>query len=442
MTRTWKWFSLSVVLAGFAIGAGIVISKEGPRETFAHELAAKPARERNLVVFDAACALVEKHFYDSKFSTTPTWQKLKAEWRAKAADAEPPLLYVNVLDNFARSIPESHVNFSTPPAPSQPKAAAAANPKVIPEVMYLRAMSGPGFDAPMIRRGLGHPQVVGDVVRGSPAERAGVMPGWVLMKNGISVTADGAHYTAEFLRLDPESSRSTESTGQLRLETLTTQAQLEAYVTARTTPLEFELEQLAAPAEFEVRRLPGDVTYVRFDRFETLELVGKAIDAIDSAGPAGLILDLRHNYGGRQLHLNRVAGALLGGDAVLGTQRAANSSGTLTGWRFGSHYEGPLVVLVGPTTASAAEITAAAVQDLKRGKLIGRVTNGSVMAGQWFDLPDGGRMMLPTSDFVRGDGRRIEGAGVEPDIWVLPTLEDVRAGRDPALERALVELRR
>ena len=51
-------------------------------------------------------------------------------------------------------------------------------------------------------------------------------------------------------------------------------------------------------------------------------------------------------------------------------------------------------------------------------------------------------MMIPVSDFVRSNGKRIEGAGVEPDIWVLPTLEEIRAGRDPVLERAVQELSR
>jgi C-terminal processing protease CtpA/Prc len=43
-------------------------------------------------------------------------------------------------------------------------------------------------------------------------------------------------------------------------------------------------------------------------------------------------------------------------------------------------------------------------------------------------------------DFLRIDERRIDGVGVEPDIWIVPTLEDIRAGRDPALERALEEI--
>jgi C-terminal processing protease CtpA/Prc len=69
------------------------------------------------------------------------------------------------------------------------------------------------------------------------------------------------------------------------------------------------------------------------------------------------------------------------------------------------------------------------------------MTNGSVLMSGDFPLPDGGIAIIPVEDFVRGGDVRIEGVGVEPDVYVLPTLEQVRAGRDPVLERALVELR-
>ena len=49
--------------------------------------------------------------------------------------------------------------------------------------------------------------------------------------------------------------------------------------------------------------------------------------------------------------------------------------------------------------------------------------------------------MIPVNDFLRLDESRIEGEGVAPDIWMLPTLEDVRQGRDPLLDRALADLR-
>ena len=412
-----------MALIVIAIGVAVTMKDQNERESVANEIASRPTRERNLAVFDAATALLRTHYYDSKIFTTAEWRKLEAEWRDKAAVSESPLLYLDVLDGLAHEFPESHVGFDPPPQRDQADPASAP----ATHVEYERASWGAGFDAPEIRRAQGRPQVIDDVLRGSPAERAGVTPGWILVKHHTEANPDRALYIGEFLELAPDASRGAETTGR--------------WVPHETVKLEFELEMLPAPPDFETRQLPGGITYLRFDFFDSPELVEKVLTAIEDAATTGLILDLRRNPGGRQLHLQRVAGALLGKESVLGTTRTANSTTPMASLRFADHFRGPLVALIGPSTASAAEIAAAAIQDHKRGKLIGRTTNGSVVLAQWFDLPDGGKMMIPVSDFVRSDGRRIEGAGVEPDIWILPTLDDVRAGRDPVLERALQEIR-
>ena len=416
MKRSWDWSGAVTALIVIGIGAAVMLSEAKKRDSVASEIASKPPRERNLAVFDAATALLKTHYFDPAFFSTPAWHRLEAKWRDEAANAEPPMLYAGVLDRLAREFPESHVGFDPPRDERDPDSAT----------YYERAVSGLGFDAPEIRRRLGRLQVIDGVLRGSPAERAGVTPGWLLLKDNTEVTPDHVLYTGEFLELAPEASRHTERTGQS-----------DASMATHTVKLEFELEELPASTDFETKQLPGGITYLRFDVFESRALVEKVLDTIEETGPAGLILDLRRNPGGRLLHLQRVAGALLGKGTNLGTSRTADSVTSMASWRFTDHYRGPLVVLIGPSTASAAEITAAAVQDHQRGKLIGRTTNGSVVAAQWFELPDGGKMMIPVSDFVRSNGRRVEGMGVEPDIWILPTLEDVRSGRDPALERAL-----
>jgi C-terminal processing protease CtpA/Prc len=46
-------------------------------------------------------------------------------------------------------------------------------------------------------------------------------------------------------------------------------------------------------------------------------------------------------------------------------------------------------------------------------------------------------MSVPTRDFRSSTNRRLQGVGVVPDVRVLPTLEDVRSGRDPTIERAV-----
>jgi hypothetical protein len=132
---------------------------------------------------------------------------------------------------------------------------------------------------------------------------------------------------------------------------------------------------------------------------------------------------------------------VLQNDSYIGTER---SRGYLQNWRTSKRvrrYFGPLVVLIDPITASAAEIFAAAVKDNARGPLLGRMSNGAVLKGHLFPLPDGGQVQVPVSDFVRAGDRRIEGVGVEPDIRVIPSLAEIHAGRDTVIERAMLKLR-
>ena len=177
------------------------------------------------------------------------------------------------------------------------------------------------------------------------------------------------------------------------------------------------------------------------DTFSDGKVIDQALAALDWAGPEGVIIDLRRNRGGSQPELRRSLDRVLRNDSYIGMERSASG---VTDWR-ASHnaraYSGPLAVLIGPMSASAAEIFAAAIQDNLRGRLLGRMTNGSVLKARRFPLPDGGVVEVPVSDFVRAIGTRIEGAGVEPDIRIVPSLAEIRAGHDPVIKRALLELR-
>ena len=444
MKRSGAWFEVGTAIVVIAIGAGITLKESHDRESLANDIASKPPREHNLAVFDAALEQLKSQYYDPNYFETSAWRQLRGKWRSEAEGVAPDLLYTDVLDRLAEDFPDSHLVFVAPRASRKIEVAVEAPESPEQKQRFDRnsalALDGPGFDTHQIRRPRGNLHVVGDVLRGSPGERAGVAPGWVVVRDGIDVSADRVLYTGEFLEIGPDASREIETTGELHLPGLT--SDVEDSIAANTLKLEFELEPLPAIGDFEVLEITGGITYVRFDLFESRRLVEQTLEAIENAGPGGVILDLRRNPGGQQWNLQRIAGALLGEGVDLGRTRTATSNATMYTMRFADPYEGPLVLLVGPYSASAAEILSAAVQDHRRGKLIGRTTNGAVVPGQWFDLPDGGKMMIPISDFVRNNGNRIERVGVQPDIWVLPTLEDVRTGRDPVLERAVQELSR
>lgn len=71
-----------------------------------------------------------------------------------------------------------------------------------------------------------------------------------------------------------------------------------------------------------------------------------------------------------------------------------------------------------------------------RAVLVGERTAGSTGQPWMHDFGDGVRVSVGAEWAFFPDGRPFEGVGVAPDVEVVPTIEDLKAGRDPALERA------
>jgi C-terminal processing protease CtpA/Prc len=99
-------------------------------------------------------------------------------------------------------------------------------------------------------------------------------------------------------------------------------------------------------------------------------------------------------------------------------------------------YLKPVVVLIGPRTGSAAEDFCVAFRVMQRGNLIGEPTAGSTGQPLVFGLPGGGNATVCTAHCTYPDGTEFVGIGIRPDTEVHPTVSEVRAGRDAALEAA------
>lgn len=104
-------------------------------------------------------------------------------------------------------------------------------------------------------------------------------------------------------------------------------------------------------------------------------------------------------------------------------------------------YDNPIALLIGPRTFSAAEDMAAVFDQLDRGKMIGEPTGGSTGQPLMFDLPGGGRARVCTKHDLYADGTRFVGVGIQPDVVVHQTIEDLRKGVDTVLRVALEQLR-
>ena len=168
------------------------------------------------------------------------------------------------------------------------------------------------------------------------------------------------------------------------------------------------------------------------------ELV-RAIDDVRSKGATRLILDLRDNGGGLLDSAVDVASQFVDGLVVIEARRTggdrdfkASATGAARDW--------PLIVLVNGSSASASEIVAGAIQDRQRGKLVGDQTYGKGSVQNVVPLSDGSSLHVTVAQWLTPNRRQITGKGLTPDVVVGRTPEDVVAGRDPQLAKAIEEL--
>lgn len=171
------------------------------------------------------------------------------------------------------------------------------------------------------------------------------------------------------------------------------------------------------------RLLEGGFGYVRISTFQTKttrsleESVKKLVKENEGKDLGGLVLDLRNNPGGVLTAAVGVSDAFLEDGLVVYTDGRDRDNHLSYSAHRGDLINGaPLVILVNEGSASASEIVAGAIQDHKRGIVMGRKTFGKGSVQTIQDLPNGGAVKLTTARYFTPEGRSIQAAGIVPDI--------------------------
>jgi carboxyl-terminal processing protease len=159
------------------------------------------------------------------------------------------------------------------------------------------------------------------------------------------------------------------------------------------------------------------------------------------AGYEGIILDLRRNPGGGLEATVQTADMFLD-DGVILTEVSRDGDRSVTRAEPGGPAtEIPVVLLVGPGSASGSEVLACALRDNGRATLVGEQTFGKGSVNHLRELSDSGALYVSIARWECPGGEQIEGVGVEPDVKVAFTEEDIQADRDVQLFAAIDFLR-
>ena len=164
--------------------------------------------------------------------------------------------------------------------------------------------------------------------------------------------------------------------------------------------------------------------YLRVTQFQinTGEEVGKALARLrkENGDPLkGLVLDLRNNPGGVLQAAVEVSDHFLKDGLIVYTEgRIANSELRFNASQADASEGVPLVVLINGGSASASEIVAGALQDHKRGVVMGTDSFGKGSVQTVLPLNNDRALKLTTALYYTPNGRSIQAQGIEPDIEV------------------------
>ncbi|MGK7346564.1 MAG: S41 family peptidase [Candidatus Nitrospinota bacterium M3_3B_026] len=162
--------------------------------------------------------------------------------------------------------------------------------------------------------------------------------------------------------------------------------------------------------------------YVRIRNFskDTADELDEALDEFKEKGMQGLLLDLRNNPGGLLSQAVEVADQFLDkGELIVYTKgRLPNQNMRFTAKTEHEEPYYPVVVLVNHGSASASEIVAGALQDLKRALVVGIATFGKGSVQTIIPLKGDAALRLTTSRYYTPSGRQIQEVGIEPDVVV------------------------
>lgn len=185
----------------------------------------------------------------------------------------------------------------------------------------------------------------------------------------------------------------------------------------------------------------GIMTVSRFDE-QTATRARKAAEDFKRQGVRGVIVDIRSDGGGYLEAATETAGVWLEnalvatqrrGDVILDKQQTRNDAPLKNM---------PTVVLVNEGSASASEIFAAALREHGAAKLVGQKTFGKGSVQQVIPLEGDALLKVTVSKWYTSKGKNVNGDGLEPDVKVALSINDINQGRDPQLDKAIQLIRR
>jgi carboxyl-terminal processing protease len=268
-------------------------------------------------------------------------------------------------------------------------------------------VSGVGIDVVPDRRGL---RVV-DVFPSTPAARAGLQPGDVILVVGHTTLAGLSATSASNLIKGRPGTRVTLTVVRANKQRTMTIVRAALVVPVSSSKI----------VTVNATKL-GYVALTQFNDGAGAEVRGQ-VERVMHAGARGIILDLRENGGGLLDEAVNVASIFVPDGTIVSTAGRSQPRQVYTAKGGAISTSIPVVVLVDHGTASASEIVTGALQDRGRAKVVGTQTYGKGVFQEIRELSNGGALHITVGEYFTPNGHNLggggvkEGAGIKPNVY-------------------------
>ena len=254
----------------------------------------------------------------------------------------------------------------------------------------------------------------------SPAQKAGVKAGEAIVKVNDEASSD---WSVEKV------------VSKIRGE-VGTSVKLTLLSGGQTREVSVVRQNIVSPAvESEI---DGEIGILKVNRFgdDTVSLARKYASEFVEKGVKKVILDLRNNPGGTVGAAQGLLGIWLDNQIAMTERRGSEIVKTLR--TTGTPILGNMktVVLINGNSASASEITAGALREYGKATLVGQKSYGKGSVQIVLGLPGGSQMKVTEARWYTPKGKNIDKTGIEPDIKVDLSSDDVNNSVDPQMDKA------
>ncbi|MBI3486314.1 S41 family peptidase [Candidatus Daviesbacteria bacterium] len=338
-----------------------------------------------------------------------TWNLLTKEYVDKKA-LDPQKMYYGAIQGMVSALGDPYTVFLPPEAQKSTKEEL-----------------GGSFEGVGIQLGFDKDKrlVVIAPLKGTPADKAGIKPGDLILKIDQKDTTGMSLPEAVSLIRGKKSS----------------QVALQIYHDGDKKPIDLSLTRdtiIVKSVEYSQKTTPSgkNIAYIKLSRFgeKTNSEWDQAISDALSKAPDGVILDLRNNPGGFLDGAVFIGSEFISSGDIVLQQGADGNKVEYKVNRVGRLTKLPLVVLINKGSASASEIVAGAIQDYKRGQLVGDQSFGKGTIQEAQELPEDTGIHITTAKWLTPNGRWIHNIGLTPDVAI--SLGDDTT-KDNQLEKAL-----